>query len=94
MKPEALFRGLRAFLRVNAGLVADARDSNDPWDLLEALDGAPGRQLAARLRKQELARRKDIPCGYCRYHRGENRTHLSPHANPRKKNRRRRIKPC
>lgn len=30
----------------------------------------------ARLRKMHLERRGDIHCGYCRYHRGENRTNF------------------
>ena len=88
MKADDLFRAMRQFVRDNVSLVADARDSNDPWDLLEALDGAPGRQLASRLRKQALARAGKIKCAYCPPHRGENRTHTSPHANVRKQGRR------
>lgn len=46
---------------------------------------APSRTLAGRLRKAELESCGDIKCGYCRYHRGENRTHTSPHADVRKR---------
>lgn len=51
---------------------------------------APSRTLAARERKQELARSKTIRCGLCPYHRGENRTHTSPHADVRKRRKLRR----
>lgn len=35
---DQMFVKLANFLRRNAGIVADARDSNGPWDLLEQLD--------------------------------------------------------
>ena len=53
-------------------------------------EGAPSRTLAARLRRLYLEVRGLIRCGYCRPHKGENATHHSPHANPRKLRRRRR----
>jgi hypothetical protein len=34
---DRLFTKLAQFLRDNVSLVADARDSNDPWDLLSEL---------------------------------------------------------
>lgn len=37
VRKDRLFRKLAAFLRRNAGLVADARDSNEPWRLLTEL---------------------------------------------------------
>lgn len=48
---------------------------------------APSRTLAARLRKAELEACGDIKCSHCRYHRGENRTHHSPHADVKKRKR-------
>ena len=47
-------------------------------------DVAPNRTYIARLHKQQLTRQHKINCGYCKYHRGENRTHKSPHADTKK----------
>lgn len=44
-----------------------------------------GRQVWARIYKRQLADRHAIHCSYCRYHKGENITHLSPNADPRKR---------
>lgn len=38
LQRERLFQALKRFLRANAMLVADARDSNYPWDLLTRLN--------------------------------------------------------
>ena len=35
---DGLFRAMERFIRANAMLVADARDSNAPWKLIERLD--------------------------------------------------------
>ncbi len=48
-------------------------------------DAVPSRALHNRLYKLELATTHAIHCGYCRYHRGENQTHRSPNADPRKR---------
>jgi hypothetical protein len=35
---DGLFRAMERFIRDNASLVADARDTNQPWNLIERLD--------------------------------------------------------
>ncbi len=35
---DKLFKALERFLRQNVSLVADTRDSNAPWNLLDRLD--------------------------------------------------------
>jgi len=49
------------------------------------------RRVAMIERRAELGKAKEI-CSYCKPHRGENRTHTSPHADVRKSKRRKRWK--
>jgi hypothetical protein len=52
-RKDRLFSRLAGFLRRNAGIVADARDSNEPWRLLQELDNFEDAEVEAEIARLE-----------------------------------------